>query len=103
MLGASIEADRSEPEGFWSNYTLIPCRDGKTRRIPTESSILSMVDGIHEGVDLSWLESGFPLSGKVEGRVSLLKGYGNAIVPAVAAEFIAAFMDIEATETALFY
>jgi DNA (cytosine-5)-methyltransferase 1 len=93
MLGTSIEADRSEPEGFWSNYTIIPCRDEKTRRIPTESSIFGMVDGIPEGVDFSWLESGFPLAGKVEGRVSLLKGYGNAIVPQVAAEFVGAFME----------
>ena len=33
----------------------------------------------------------FPLSGKVAGRVGLLRGYGNAIVPQVAAEFIKAF------------
>lgn len=31
---------------------------------------------------------------KTEGRVMLLKGYGNAIVPQVASEFIKAFIDI---------
>jgi hypothetical protein len=46
---------------------LIPCRDGKARRV----------------------ESGtFPLAHGVPGRVGLLRGYGNAIVPQVAAEFI---------------
>jgi DNA (cytosine-5)-methyltransferase 1 len=31
-----------------------------------------------------------------EARVMRLKGYGNAIVPAVAAEFIGAYLDTEA-------
>jgi DNA (cytosine-5)-methyltransferase 1 len=38
----------------------------------------------------------FPLAEKAafqKSRVGLLKGYGNAIVPQVAAEFIRAFMD----------
>jgi len=37
--------------------------------------------------------NGFPLIGKTLGRVGLLRGYGNAIVPQVAAEFIKAFAD----------
>ena len=37
--------------------------------------------------------NGFPLSGGVIGRKTLLKGYGNAIVPQLAAEFVKAFMD----------
>jgi hypothetical protein len=53
----------------WSNFELITCRDGKARRI----------------------ESGtFPLAYGIPGRVGLLRGYGNAIVPQVAAEFIIA-------------
>lgn len=58
--------------GAWSSYDIIPCRDGKARRI----------------------ESGtFPLAHGIPGRVGLLRGYGNAIVPQVAAQFIAAYMD----------
>lgn len=54
----------------WSDFTLLPCRDGKARRI----------------------ESGtFPLAHGVPGRVGLLRGYGNAIVPQVAAAFITTF------------
>jgi DNA (cytosine-5)-methyltransferase 1 len=56
----------------WSRFEVIPCRDGKSRRI----------------------ESGtFPLAHGIPGRVGLLRGYGNAIVPQVAAEFIMAAMD----------
>ena len=62
------------PGGAWSDYELVQCLDGKSRRI----------------------ESGtFPLAHGVSGRVGLLRGYGNAIIPQVAAEFIGAFLDIE--------
>jgi DNA (cytosine-5)-methyltransferase 1 len=60
--------------GFWSNSVWLPCADGKARR--TEPGI-------------------FPLADGVPGRVGLLRGYGNAIVPQVAAEFIKAYMDIK--------
>lgn len=58
--------------GYWSNSRLVPCADGKQRRI--ESSIEPLAHGI-------------------PARVVRLRGYGNAIVPQAAAEFIAAFMD----------
>ncbi len=60
--------------GSWDAYELIPCRDGKTRRV--EPGTFPLVDG-------------FP------SRVDLLRGYGNAIVPQVAAEFISAYMEIQ--------
>ena len=64
--------DSRSTHGPWSAFDLIPCRDGKTRRI----------------------ESGtFPLAHGVSGRVGLLRGYGNAIVPQVAAEFIQAALE----------
>ena len=83
----------------WNNFELISCRDGKTRRIPAESILFSMVDGVSKRVDRSRIESiseteGFPITTQTEGRVMLLKGYGNAIVPQVASEFIKAFIDI---------
>jgi DNA (cytosine-5)-methyltransferase 1 len=56
----------------WSDAVWIPCRDGKARRIK------------------SGLE---PLAHGVPGRVGRLRAYGNAIVPAVAAEFVRAVMD----------
>lgn len=67
--------DGRENVGFWSNAILIPCRDGKARRI--EPTIRALVDG-------------------VPGRVGLLRGAGNAIVPQIAKEFIRAFIETEA-------
>jgi DNA (cytosine-5)-methyltransferase 1 len=56
----------------WSRFELIPCRDGKSRRI----------------------ESGtFPLAHGVPGRVGLLRGYGNAIVAPLAEKFIRASVE----------
>jgi hypothetical protein len=56
----------------WSDYDIVLCLDGKSRRI----------------------ESGtFPLATGVPNRVGHLRGYGNSIVPQVAATFIRAYMD----------
>lgn len=58
--------------GAWDNYEFLYCLDEKTRRI----------------------ESGtFPLADGISNRVGLLRGYGNAITPQVAAVFIRAFVD----------
>lgn len=57
--------------GFWSDADWLGCRDGKFR--PVEPST-------------------FPLANGIPARVGRLRGYGNAIVPQVAAEFITAFM-----------
>lgn len=63
-----------------------------------------LADSLHELPHENALEAaqsifdrslGFPLARGVPSRVMLLRGYGNAIVPQVAAEFIAAFMDIQ--------
>lgn len=61
---------RSNPR-YWDTFDLIPCRDGKARRIEPGS---------------------FPLAHGIPGRVGLLRGYGNAIVPQVAAAFVMAFL-----------
>lgn len=57
--------------GFWSDADWLGCRDGKFR--PVESGTQPLANGI-------------------PARVGRLRGYGNAIVPQVAAEFIKAFM-----------
>lgn len=65
-------ASTSGNAGHWDNYDLLPCFDGKKRRV----------------------ESGtFPLAHGVSGRVAQLHGLGNAIVPQVAQAFIEAFLD----------
>jgi DNA (cytosine-5)-methyltransferase 1 len=69
------EGQASGPPGPWSDCRIVYCQDDKFRRIPIEPEF-------------------FPLADGVPGRVGLLRGYGNAIVPQVAAEFIGAFMDL---------
>lgn len=47
------------------------------------------IEGIRE------MMTGFPLSPRVKGRVAMLRGFGNAINPEIAAQFIRAYMEIE--------
>ncbi|MCR3254763.1 DNA cytosine methyltransferase [Salmonella enterica subsp. enterica serovar Mbandaka] len=56
---------------FWSDADWLGCRDGKFR--PVEPGT-------------------FPLANGIPARVGRLRGYGNAIVPEVAAEFVRAFL-----------
>jgi len=55
----------------WSSFDILPCRDGKARRVEAGT---------------------FPLADGIPGRMGLLRGYGNAIVPEVAAEFVSAWL-----------
>jgi DNA (cytosine-5)-methyltransferase 1 len=66
--GVGVEL-RRDP---WADAVLIPCRDGKARR--TQPGIFPLADGL-------------------PGRVGLLRGYGNAIVPQVAAAFVEAYLE----------
>jgi DNA (cytosine-5)-methyltransferase 1 len=59
--------------GFWSDAEWVPCSDGKAR--PAQSRFQ-------------------PLAHGVQRRPSKLRAYGNAIVPQVAAEFVAAFAEV---------
>ena len=61
---------RSTP---WDDYQLIPCLDGKHRRI--KSGLLPLAHGIPS-------------------RISKLRAIGNTIVPQLAAEFILAYLEI---------
>jgi DNA (cytosine-5)-methyltransferase 1 len=73
-------ADTTLPSGagdFWSRFRIIPCRDGKLRRIPVEPGL-------------------YPLAPRIPGDVALLRGAGNSIVPQVAAAFVRAFLEAEA-------
>jgi hypothetical protein len=68
-------ADQQPP---WSASDLIPCADGKWRRVPANEA----------GEPEPGL---FPLAHGVSNRVGTLRGAGNAITPQVAAAFIDAF------------
>jgi len=78
----------------WDNPDWLYCRDGKYRAI--EPSIKPLVNGLPKGMVYS-SDSSAPTNPNEtqEARVMRLKGYGNAIVPQVAAEFIRAFIELQ--------
>ncbi len=78
LQGYRESGEQPIPEGWegteryaWTSSSIY-CRDGKSRRIPTEPAF-------------------FPLAHGIPARVVRLRGYGNAIVPQVAAEFVKAY------------
>lgn len=58
----------------WAGCVTIQCLDGKARRVPAEPALFPLADGI-------------------PGRVGLLRGAGNAIVPEVAEAFVRAWIE----------
>ncbi len=67
---ASFEGASGHAVGpSWARFDVLKCRDGKARRIEPET---------------------FPLADGIPGRMGLLRGYGNAILPDLAEQFIRA-------------
>jgi len=88
---------------FWRHSQLIYCRDGKHRPIPTEPALFPLANdgfslelvGLRNASkeEVAALLNAYPLTTlSVPNRVGILKGAGNAIVPAVGAEIIKAYM-----------
>ncbi len=88
-------AGRTSPlDNHWSAADWLYCRDEKWR--PVEPGTFPLADGVSRGV----VPIGDPGSTEyanqtAEARVMRLRGYGNAIVPAVAAEVIRCAMGEE--------
>jgi DNA (cytosine-5)-methyltransferase 1 len=84
-LGEVPQSDRpvspaSDALNPWAEFDLIRCRDNKVRRIPSRETQPAL----------------FPLAyGIPPGRVGLLRGAGNAIVPQTAAAFVQSFLEVE--------
>jgi len=72
-LSGGADARDNSGESFWHDAEWLTGADGKARR--AKPGVRLLVDG-------------------VPGRVGRLRGYGNAIVPPLAAEVIKAFMEV---------
>lgn len=87
--------EQARPTGSasWTDFDLIPCRDGKARR--TKRSLQCLVAGLPRGVVPS-CDPGAPgyANETSEARVMRLKGYGNAINAPLAAMFIETCMEV---------
>jgi DNA (cytosine-5)-methyltransferase 1 len=89
--GPSIE---SGPAGAWADSTEVACRDRSTRRISAEPCAFPLAHGFSGGVGRRVSRNGDVerLAAK-RNYVLRTQGYGNAIVPQVAAVFLRACMD----------
>lgn len=74
--GTHAQPRRRSSAGPWEDSEWIACADGKARRAQPGA---------------------FPLADGVPGRMVLLRGYGNAVVPPLAAAFISAAMAAAST------
>ena len=72
LVDVADPAGTDATDGVWRDPDWLLCRDGRWR--PVESGTFPLADGI-------------------PGRMGLLRGYGNAIVPPLAAEFVTAFLE----------
>lgn len=107
-MGSEQLAAKRPSSGFWEAYDIIPCGDGKVRRVG--SRISALAPGLPAsmgslGPELRKLAKLAGLSGKslMEGRsnrVGRLRAYGNSINPILAAEFVRAFMEVMGIEPA---
>ncbi len=88
--------------GAWSDFRIVHCLDGKARRIGT--GIQPLAHGISGRVAVVRPAFGSQPASPEEirwvNRRAALQGAGNAIVPQLAAEFIAAFDDVLAAADA---
>ncbi len=82
------QQEQDRRPGIFDEVEWIYCRDGKYR--PIKPGIKPLVNGLPKGMVYSG-DPGESCNETQEARVMRLKGYGNAIVPQVAAEFIRAF------------
>ncbi len=72
LVECTDPAGTGPTHGVWRDPDWLLCRDGRWR--PVEPGTFPLADGI-------------------PGRMGLLRGYGNAIVPPLAAEFVRAFLE----------
>ena len=77
--------------GAWRDSYFIPCTDGPARRVGR--GVFPLAYGIPRDMGRGVPELRSVARSASKNRVGRLRGYGNAIIPALAAEFVKAYMD----------
>ena len=77
---------------FWDDFDVLPFADGKARRV--EPGTFPLATRLPSSVVPNGDPSVSYAQATAEARVMRLRGYGNSIVPQVAAKFIIAFMEV---------
>lgn len=72
LVDGADPAGTGATDGVWRDQDWLFCRDGRWRSVEPGT---------------------FPLADGIPGRMGLLRGYGNAIMPPLAAEFVTAFLE----------
>lgn len=88
---AARYGDSFEPTSYWSDYDIIPCRDGKARRVGR--GVQPLAHGISRSLGRGQPELARLVRRARANRVGRLRAYGNAIVPQVAAVFVRAVLE----------
>lgn len=88
----SRHGDSAKPAGFWDDYTVIRCSDGKSRRIG--AGIPALAAKFPRGLVPVGDPSPQEVNGSQEARVMRLRGYGNSLCVETAAVFIRAVMEV---------
>lgn len=87
----------------WSDFLVIGCRDNKARRVGAQCGDEPLAHGLpaRVGPGVAGLVGLDDVAGRASlrrakrNRVGRIAGYGNAVVPLLAAEFVANYMDAE--------
>lgn len=78
----------------WDGIGIVECRDNRARRVSSQSGDEPLAYGIPGNMGRGRTKrERLAIRAARTNRTGRLKGYGNAIVPAVAAEFITAFFE----------
>lgn len=88
--------DSGACDSFWADHDWIVCHDGKARRVADARAPL-LVDGVRGRVAVSRPDELCPTAHPDEtrwvSRIAAWSGFGNAIVPPLAAQVVAALME----------
>lgn len=91
--GLAPAGEAAELRSPWGDCRIIPCRDGKLRRISAQSGDEPLAARLPRGLGPALSGLGrVGIRAARSNHVGRLRGYGNSVIPQVAAAFIRAYM-----------